>query len=76
MLIVTPQIDWRRDGLPSSSISWGRGAGEEGGRTRRNQGAGSGCWREEGEERGILDACELETVPTAAEAAGQSLLIF
>ena len=35
MLIVTPQIDWRRDGLPSSSNLLGEGGGEEGGRMGR-----------------------------------------
>ena len=60
MLIVTPQIDRRRDGLPSSS--WGRGqgrreegrrgagAGEKGRRGREEETAGSRCGR--GKARG------------------------
>lgn len=55
MLIVTPQIDWRRDGLPSSSsLLRGRGSregGRMGGARRRaggggRYGAGESCGRE------------------------------
>lgn len=56
MLIVTPQIDWRRDGLPSSSTLLG-GGGEQG---RREEGGGRQrrSTRKE-QERGILLASEL-----------------
>lgn len=51
MLIVTPQVDWRRDGLPSPSSL--RGAGEgRGGRDGREEGA------EKRWEREILDVSE------------------
>ena len=38
MLIVTPQIDWRRDGLPSSSNLLGEGGGCESSRGRKERG--------------------------------------
>lgn len=49
------------------------GEGGRGGGRKDTEGPGGGEWLlgEEGEERGILDASELETVPAAAEAAGQ-----
>ena len=49
MLIVTPQIDLRRDGLPSSS--WGRGQGR---REEGRGGAGDGGEGEEGKGGGDL----------------------
>lgn len=63
MLIVTPQIDWRRDGLPSSSALLGGGAGGEQGRREEGWGGargggGSSAWTRKGEERGILLASE------------------
>lgn len=49
MLIVTPQVDWRRDGLPSPSSLRGGGRG---GRDGREEGA------EKRWEREILDVSE------------------
>lgn len=57
MLIVTPQIDWRRDGLPSSSsLLRGRGAGREEGWEGPGGGGGPLWEGRVGEDRGILGA--------------------
>lgn len=90
MLIVTPQIDWRRDGLPSSSalLGGGRGASRGGGR-KDGEGLEAGEAAAPGLGRGrrgesflllsflancVFLGCKL--CPLLGEAEGQPLQMF
>lgn len=65
MLIVTPQIDRRRDGLPSSS--WGRGWG------RREEGRGGAGAGEKGRREGKEGPLEVVMEGEGRRRRGESL---